>query len=156
MLCVLKYVYEKKTIHVERAIAGDTSKTHANADVIITPFENFYNNNKKVKLKDYIVRWADGICMIPKNINDKDIIFIKALNSNDEKLKKIKVGDVLYIEYKNDNNELVPKIREFASFNDDKSAANTFYYLSNSQKKDSKYPHKIDDIKGIVEMAFSR
>jgi hypothetical protein len=154
-MLLLVWIYKKNIIHVDRVIAGSTSINHSGADVIITPFENFYNDNKKVKLKDYTIKWVDGICMTPKNINDKDIVFIRAFKNNEQKVETIKKGDVLYIEYKKDN-KIIPKIREFLEFDELGKSAKTFYYLNDGCIQESKFPHKIDDIKGVVKMVFSR
>jgi hypothetical protein len=156
MLYVLIYTYKKNIIYVDRVIAGSTSINHSDANVIITPFENFYSNNKKVKLKDYIIKWVDGICMTPKNINDKDIVFIQRFENNKQKLETIKKGDVLYIEYNKCDNEVIPKIREFLEFDKLGESAKTFYYLNDGQIQESKFLHKIDDVKGVVKMVFSR
>jgi hypothetical protein len=110
----------------------------------ISPFESFYHNGKKVNPKKYIIRKANGDCMVPRNIYAGDLLFIEKFNGD---VNALSIGDILFIQ-KEDGY----KIREYRGIQNSQTI-HTLLYLKEGDTKENK--HELNKVKGIVRMRFA-
>lgn len=149
---IIRYFYNKNQIEVKSVKAGPT-QCHCGScveDYRITAFDTFYHNGKKVDPKKYIVARVDGDCMSARGVYPGNIIFIQRINTDEQKV--FNKGDILYIRYEREG-FVGYKIREFDSVNGDDSV-NTIYYTAENKPKESRLPHKLANIEGVVKYNF--
>ena len=156
ILTIANKIYKEKLLYIELVDAG-TNDTHVkpktDAHFTLSPFfESFYHNGKKVSPKDYQIRKVDGDCMVPRNINAGDLLFIEDFNGNADSLS---VGDIIFIEYMI-NTHIGHKIREYRGLiESDIDNIQTLYYTRDGQPKSSSKSHELKNVKGVVRMKFT-
>lgn len=112
---------------------------------------------KLIKTKEYFYRRfiVQGICMVPKGINDGDVIDVKIFNKNFTS-NEIQKGDLALI-FLNDKNFRGYKVRIVDLIKDDEETgekvAYTYYYDSECNRIESTQPHALKLIKGVVDMS---
>lgn len=94
-------------------------------------------------LEYFVVR---NQCMRPMNINEGDIIGVQLLDETFT-IDKIKKGDILLIKL-DDDNFRGHKIRVMDYPEND--AFHTYYFIEEN-RKNSHYPHKFNNIRGVVK-----
>jgi hypothetical protein len=149
VLILLHKMYKRMLIPVETLAAGTSHTSSVNADVyMLSPFESFYHNGKKINPKDYIVRRVGGDCMTARNIYAGDLLFIEPFKGAVDKLT---ARDILLIK-KEDSDY---KIREYIEADsEDSRKLKTRYYIDGKPKESSK-PHDLNKVEGIVRMKFT-
>ena len=122
------------------ATAGTFDDKKTNYTISMSPFIGM--GIDKYLSDNYRYIQADGVCLIPKNINDKDIL---AVDIYDPKSLNPKKGDILLIKYLHKGEEVL-KLREFHSY--DNKELIVIRYLPNGKPNKPYSSHKPDDILG--------
>jgi hypothetical protein len=147
------YFYRKDLVTIRTVHTGAGDKhtfRDDSSNIRITPFDTFYSKGKKVSLKGYDVRIAEGDWMAARDIGKGDILFIRRFEEGEK--KNMNPGDILFIR-KEKYGRLFYKISEFHHL-DKEGRAITFYYRNDNQRIDSSSPHCMAKIDGIVEKRF--
>lgn len=110
-LITLLFIITRFTPKATVVTAGTFSKKRTNYLKQISPLIDV--NLNKYFFKKPFLGIADGPCMIPKGINDKDLFAAEYMDENNIELNS---GDILVIKFIDKNSKEVIKLREFDSF----------------------------------------
>jgi hypothetical protein len=156
LFVLIAYLNKRNTILVTTVKAGKKNEKHFLPGPVykISPIETFYSRDgkkkKRVDPKKYIVAKVDGSCMEERGIHNGDLVFIKAFDNHN---KHFTAGDILYIRYHIDGQEGY-KLREFKEYTDP-STVKTGCYNHEGEWIESREPHQLEDIAGVVAMRFA-
>jgi hypothetical protein len=141
---VPKPVDSKSNIHWLESFWNPASYKATNVVYTISPFESFYHDGKKVNPKKYIIKKANGDCMVPRNIHAGDLLFIEKFGGD---VNTLSIGDILFIQ-KEDGY----KIREYRGIRDSQTIYTLLYLKEGNTKKSE---HELSKVKGMVRMRFA-